>query len=77
LALVAGEKNLIIDVDVSDLATQFRHVGARHLPFDGDLPQEGGSFRNNEKLTLLESRVQAMVEYVSVLLWSSLSACVN
>lgn len=65
LALVAGEKNLIIDVDVSDLTTQCRHVGGRHLPSDGTLPQEGTSFGHKETLALVEIRVQAMVEYVS------------
>lgn len=66
LALVAGEKNLIIDVDVNELTTQFRHEGGRPLPFAKTLAQDGAGFGHKETLALAEIRVQAMVEYVSV-----------
>ncbi|KAJ9092290.1 hypothetical protein QFC20_007418 [Naganishia adeliensis] len=65
LALVAGEKNLIIDVDVNELTTQFRHEGGRPLPFAKTLAQDGAGFGHKETLALAEIRVQAMVEYPS------------
>lgn len=64
IAIIAGEKNLIVDVDARDLARELRNSADHRQPYGGSLPLTDGSIRSISP-DLLEARVQRTVEAVS------------
>ncbi|KAI5448877.1 hypothetical protein NCC49_006051 [Naganishia albida] len=72
LALIAGEKNLIVDVDTSDLTAQYRAAQQQHSPLAETLQPSRALDEYRKALAVVETRVQTAVEYVSVFIRAGL-----
>lgn len=70
LALVTGEKNLIVDVDTNQFLTQHRAGREQHSAHEETLPPDRSNDEYEQALAEVEARVEAMVEYVSALMRS-------
>lgn len=65
IALIAGEKNLIVDVNFNDLVDQRRNAREQHLALEEGITAVKLGLEDRDALALAEIRVQTMVAYVS------------
>lgn len=68
--LIAGEKNLIVDVDVNDLVEEYQaQLASQTAPSDAGLTQRDHTATSKHRVKLrierAEERVRMMIQYVS------------
>jgi hypothetical protein len=82
MAIVAGEKNLIVDVDVRDLVRELKDAAEHRQPYERGTPLANGAVTSlqtefSSSIASLETRVQRTVESVSHLRTVGISSVIQ